>query len=97
MCKALLPLPGLPVTVGPVAQLRKLPTSFSFENDLKRIFERFSGSFYASPHLAGEHFVCHVGYSLVLLHSLPFSLAHHNDAILQSQYTCDKNLRLETR
>jgi hypothetical protein len=71
MCKALLPLHCLPVALRPVAQLRKLPTSLSFENDLKRIFERFSGSFYASPHLAGEHFVCHVGYSLVLLHTFP--------------------------
>jgi hypothetical protein len=97
MCNALLPLPCLPVAVRPVAQLRKLPAGLSFENYLKRIFERFSGSFYANPHLADEHFGCHVGYSLVLLHSLPFSLAHHNDAILQSQYTCDKNLRLETR
>ena len=44
MRKALLPLPCIPTAVRPIAQLRKLPTGLSFENDLKRIFERFSGS-----------------------------------------------------
>jgi hypothetical protein len=75
MRKALLPLPCLPTAVRPVAQLRKLPADLSFENDLKRIFERFSGSFCARPRLACENFVRHVDYSLVLLHGLPFSLA----------------------
>jgi hypothetical protein len=81
MRKALLPLPCLPIAVRPVAQLRKLPAGFSLENDLKRIFERFSGSFCARPCLACENFVRHVGYSLVLLHGLPFSLSLQNNAI----------------
>jgi hypothetical protein len=67
--------------VRPVAQLHKLPAGLSFENDLKRIFEEFSGSFCASPRLAREHFVRHIGYSLVLLHGLPFSLTRQNNAI----------------
>jgi hypothetical protein len=79
--KALLPLPCLPAAVRPVAQLRKLPAGLSFENHLKRIFERFSGSFCAHPRLACENFVGHLGYLLVLLHSLSFSVAHQNNAI----------------
>jgi hypothetical protein len=81
MHKALLPLPCLPTAVRPVAQLRKLPAGLSFENHLKRIFERFSGSVCARPCLTCENFVRHVGYSLVLLHGLPFSLALQNNAI----------------
>jgi hypothetical protein len=82
MRKALLPLPCLPAAVRPVAQLHKLPAGFSFENDPKRIFERFSGSFCALPRLACENFVSHVCYSLVLLHGFPFSLAPQNNASL---------------
>jgi hypothetical protein len=75
-CNTILPLGCLPVAVWPVAQLRKLSTGLGLENGLKRIFEQFPGAFCASPRLACENFGCHVGYSLVLFHSLSFFLAH---------------------
>jgi hypothetical protein len=58
----------------PVTKLPKLPTSLGLENTLKRIFERFSGLFCVSACLTCENFDCHLRYSLVLVHKLPFPL-----------------------
>jgi hypothetical protein len=69
-----LPLGGQFATVLSVAKLPKLPTRLGLENALKRIFERFSALFCASPCLAFENFDDHVEYSLVLVHKLPFPL-----------------------
>ena len=69
-----LPLGGYRAPVWPVAKLSKLPTGLGVEYALKRIFECFSGLFYVSPDLTRENFDGHVGYSLVLVHELPFPL-----------------------
>jgi len=58
----------------PRAKLPKLPTGLSPENTHKRIFKRFPGLFCVSACLTCENFDGHLGYSLVLVHNLPFPL-----------------------